>query len=398
MTDLLITARQLLFGPRDEPVADAAVLVSGSTGRITAAGPRTEVATQAGPGHQTRDFGDATILPGLIDCHVHLAFDAGADPVGTLRASDDPTLLADMADRARQLLASGVTTVRDLGDRGGLSIRLRDEIVAGEHSGPRIIAAGQPLTSPQGHCWFLGGEVRGSEEIRAAVRRTAEQGADLIKIMVTGGGLTAGGPPIWDCQFTPEELTAAVEEAHQAGLPVAAHAHGTAGIAAAITAGVDTVEHCTWMTRDNEVEIRDDLIAELVARGIHVCPATHPNWRAFAERVGPERAAHLFGPTRRMAEHGVRLIAGTDAGVPRTGFDGLTRSMEFLEHAGLSRNQVIATATVEAARALRIADDTGRLRAGYRADLLVVSGSPLDDLKALQDVRLVMTNGHSVGP
>ncbi|MFF2516893.1 amidohydrolase family protein [Streptomyces sp. NPDC058086] len=392
MTDLLITAGHMLLGPAGEHTQDAAVLVTGN--RIVAAGPRADVETQAGRDHRTLSFPDATVLPGLIDCHVHLGFDAGSDPVASLRASDDATLLQNMAGRARQLLDSGVTTIRDLGDRGGLAFNLRDEIAAGRQIGPRILAAGSPLTSPQGHCWFLGGEVEGLDEIREAVRRTAKQGSDVIKVMATGGGLTSGGPAIWEPQFTTEELTAAVEEAHAAGLPVAAHAHGTAGIAAAITAGVDTIEHCTWMAQDGKVDVREDLVAQIVAKGIRVCPAAHPNWRSFAERIGPDRAREVFSPARRMAEQGVRLIAGTDAGVPRSGFDGLASSLEFLEYIGLSRTKVIASATVDAAEALGIAHNTGRLSPGYRADLVVVEGNPLDDLKALHDIRLVVTGGR----
>jgi imidazolonepropionase-like amidohydrolase len=382
----------MLLGPDLEHVEDAAVLIAGTT--IAAAGRRTDVQAQAAHGHQRLSFPDATVLPGLIDCHVHLAFDAGPDPVAALGASDDTALLQGMAGRALQLLNSGVTTARDLGDRGGLAARLRDAIAAGQHSGPRILAAGTPLTSPKGHCWFLGGEVQGPDEIREAVRHHARHGSQVIKVMATGGGLTAGGPAIWEPQFTTEELTAAVDEAHRAGLPVAAHAHGTAGIAAAITAGVDTIEHCTWVTQDGKVDLREDLIAQIVAKNIRVCPAAHPNWRSFAERIGPERAREIFSPARRMADQGVRLIAGTDAGVPRSRFDGLASSLEFFEYIGLSRRDVIASATTEAAHALGFAHETGRLHPGYRADLVVVGNNPLDDLKALNDRRLVVADGR----
>lgn len=371
---LLITAGHMLLTPDAPQVDDAAVLIDGPV--IVAAGSRATVQAQARPGYRTLSFPDATVLPGLINSHVHLAFDAGPDPVTSLHESDDTALLTAMESRARQLLNSGVTTARDLGDRNGLAIRLRDDIAAGRTIGPRILAAGTPLTSHRGHCWFLGGEAQGPNQIREAVRHQARQGADVIKVMATGGGLTADGPPIWALQFTAEELTAAVEEAHHAGLPVAAHAHGTGGIAAAIAAGVDTIEHCTWMTESGGVDLREDLVARLLAEDIHVCPATHPNWHAFAERIGPERAHEVFSPARRMAERGVRLIAGTDAGVPRSGFDGLASSLEFFEYIGLSRRDVIAAATTEAARALRIDGDTGRLYPGYRADLVVLGANP----------------------
>ncbi|MFI9200566.1 amidohydrolase family protein [Streptomyces sp. NPDC053048] len=391
MTDLLITAGRVLTGPGGEGTTDGAVLVQGRD--IVAAGPREEVEALAPRDVPRMSLPGATVLPGLIDCHVHLAFDAGDDPVGSVKESDAPGLLLGMARRARQLLDSGVTTVRDLGDRDGLAFRLRDAIAEGALPGPRVLAAGAPLTAPGGHCWFLGGEVEGEDALREAVRRNAAAGADVIKVMATGGGLTPGGPATWESQFTPAELRAVVDEARRLGLPVAAHAHGTEGIAAAVAAGVDTIEHCTWMA-EGGFDAREDLVAEIAAKGIHVCPAASPNWRVFAERFGYERADAVFSRVRWMAEQGVHLIAGTDAGVPRAVFDNFTGSLDFYRHLGFGTDRIIDMATVDAARALGIAEETGRLAAGYRADVLVVDGDPLEDLDALRDVRLVLAAGR----
>ncbi|OIJ99094.1 amidohydrolase [Streptomyces monashensis] len=381
-----------MLGPSSTHLDDGAVLISGHT--ILAAGTRKDVLAHTEPDCRILEFPDATVLPGLIDCHVHLAFDAGPDPVTTLTDSDDMTLLLGMAGRARQLLDAGITTARDLGDRGGLAVRLREAISQGAITGPRILAAGAPLTSRNGHCWFLGGEVEGEDEIRQKVRQNAEEGADVIKVMATGGGLTRGGPSIWQPQFTTEELCAVVEEAHRLGLPVAAHAHGVQGIAAAISAGVDTIEHCSWMAEDGTSDLREDLLAQIIDKQMHVCLANHPNWRAFADRVGPEKAAELFASARRMAQSGVQLVAGTDAGVPRASFGGLVSSMEFFEYLGTPPDRVIDMATVNAASALGLSDQAGRLAAGYRADLLVVDGDPLAGLDALRAVRLVVADGR----
>ncbi|WP_442810458.1 amidohydrolase family protein [Streptomyces sp. NBC_01232] len=387
----LISAGRMVAGPGGRVITDGAVLYDGRV--ITAAGPRGEVEAQAGPEDPRLDFPDGTLLPGLIDSHVHLALDAGPDPVAVLRAAPDAELYAGMAGRARQLLATGVTTARDLGDRGGLAVRLRDDIAAGRVPGPRLLSAGTPLTVPGGHCWFLGGEVEGADAIREAVRRNAARGVDLIKVMATGGGITKGGPPIWQAQFTPQELSLIVEEARSAGLPVAAHAHGTEGIAAAVAAGVDTIEHCTWMGREG-FDVREDLVDAMAARGITVCPAASPDWRGFAERFGRERAEEMFGRLRWMAERGVHLLPGTDAGVPHAVFDGFVSSLEFFEHIGLTPAEIVDLATTGAARALGIDGDTGRLAAGLRADLLVVDGDPLTDLAALRAVRLVVSGGR----
>ncbi|MFF9409865.1 amidohydrolase family protein [Streptomyces anandii] len=396
MSQILITAGRMLLGPAGAHVRDGAVLVAGDA--IVAAGAREDVLARAEPDCRTLDFPDATVLPGLIDCHVHLAFDAGSDPVSTVSESDDATLLLGMAGRARQLLDAGITTVRDLGDRGGLTVRLREAIGEGRVSGPRILAATAPLTARKGHCWFLGGEVDGEAEIREQIRYNAEAGADVIKVMATGGGLTRGGPAIWQPQFTAAELAAAVDEAHRLGLPVAAHAHGVHGIAAAVTAGVDTIEHCSWMTEDGTSQLREDLLAEIISKRIPVCPANHPNWRSFAKRVGPEKAAELFAPMRTMAEKGVRLVAGTDAGVPRAVFGGLVSSLEFFEHLGVARVHIIEMATTEAASALGLDGRTGRLAEGHRADILVVDGDPLAALDALRAVRLVLAGGRPYIP
>ncbi|MTE17649.1 amidohydrolase family protein [Streptomyces sp. TRM43335] len=390
--DTIVSAGRVLIGPRGHHITDAAVLVQ--DGVIADVGPRAEVEARAPHGASRFDYPGGTLLPGLIDAHVHLVLDAGPDPVAALQGTGDAELSRGMADRARRLLDTGVTTVRDLGDRGGLAARLRDDIAGGRLPGPRILAAGTPVTAPGGHCWFLGGEADGPEAIRTVVRRNIENGADIIKVMATGGGITRGGPAIWAAQFTETELRIVVEEARGAGLPVAAHAHGTAGIAAAVAAGVDTLEHCTWMGRDG-FEVREDLIDTIATKGIAVCPAASPDWRGFARRFGPQRAEEMFGTLRHMRERGVRLIAGTDAGISRAVFDDFVSSLEFFQHIGCTPAEIIDLATHETAQALGIARETGLVRPGHRADLLVVDGDPLDDLQALRAVRLVMADGHS---
>ncbi|MFQ6198174.1 amidohydrolase family protein [Streptomyces sp. NPDC000405] len=389
--DALISAGRVLTGPGGAHLTDGAVLVQG--GVIVDAGTRPDLEARTAPGIPRLAFPEATLMPGLIDAHVHLALDAGPDPVAVLRASDDTDLILGMAGRALRLLNVGITTARDLGDRNGLALRLRKEITEGRLPGPRILAAGTPLTGPGGHCWFLGGEVEGTDAMRELVRRNAESGVDVIKVMATGGGITKGGPPIWQAQFTADQLRVVVEEARAAGLPVAAHAHGTEGIAAAVAAGVSTIEHCTWMAQDGFQE-STELVDAIAAQGIRVCPAASPDWRGFAERFGPERAKEMFDRLGWMSRRGVRLIAGTDAGVSRAVFDDFVSSLEFFESIGFSPAEIVDLATTEAAEGLGIADDTGLLRTGYRADLLVVDGNPLDDLQALRRVQLVMAAGR----
>ncbi|MFD9044754.1 amidohydrolase family protein [Streptomyces bottropensis] len=391
---MLITAGRVLVDSGTY-LDDGAILIEGDS--ITAVGPRAQVAEQAGQDVARLAFPEGTVVPGLIDAHVHLAFDGGADPVATLHEFSDETLLTDMRRRAEQLLHSGVTTARDLGDRNGLALRLDEEIARGITPGPRVVSAGTPATPPGGHCHFLGGEVSGVAEVRDLVRRNVTAGAGVVKAMVTGGGLTKDGPKSWQSQFTPEELQALVDEAHQAGVPVAAHAHGTDGIAAAVEAGVDTIEHCTWMTNDG-FDLRQDVLKQIIDRDIAVCPAVSPHWQMLPRFFGEERAAAMFDLVRQMAEAGAKLIAGTDAGVQRAGFDGLVPALAFYAHLGLPNSKILDMATADAAGALGLGDTTGRIAHGFRADLLVVDGDPLEDLTALKAVRTVVAAGQRHEP
>ncbi|MFD3580959.1 amidohydrolase family protein [Streptomyces sp. NPDC058683] len=392
---MLITADRVLTGSGSY-LEDGAVLIEGGT--ITAVGPRAQMDNRCSPDGQRLAFPGATVVPGLIDAHVHLVFDGGSDPVASLQASDDESLLRDMRRRAHQLVSSGVTTVRDLGDRNHLALRLDAEIVRGSAAGPRIVSAGTPLTAPGGHCHFLGGEVSGQSAVRDLVRRNLTAGAGVVKVMATGGGLTKDGPKSWQSQFSAGELRALVDEAHRAGVPVAAHAHGADGITAAVDAGVDTIEHCSWMTEDG-FGLRPEVVAKIIDQGIAVCPAVSPHWKMVPRMFGEERAKVLFGQVREMAEAGVRLLAGTDAGVQRTGFEGsLALALGFYAHLGISNDRVIDMATVHAAEALGLGESTGRIASGFRADLLVVDGDPLSDLAALTQKRAVIADGRVCEP
>lgn len=389
--DMVISADQVLAGLERRAITRGAVLVR--DGQIAAVDQLEPVLAQASGNTTHLEFPEATLLPGLIDSHVHLAFDAGPDPASTVLNSTDDQLLVMMAANANRLLGTGVTTVRDLGDRGGLAMRLRDLVADGVLPGPRIVAAGTPLTVPGGHCWFLGGEAAGADRLRAIVERNAEAGADLIKVMATGGHLTPEGPAMGESQFTREELRLVVAEAARFGLPVAAHAHGTQGIADAVAAGVSTIEHCTWLG-DGGFDVPGAVVDKLVAGQITVSPAISRNWRVFPQRFGTEITEQLLSRLRWYDEHEIPVIAGTDAGVPGAAFDEFVSALEVFHHVGLSNDRVLELATTAAAEALGLIETTGHLSAGTDADLLVVGGDPRTELDALRDVRLVAARGR----
>lgn len=389
----LLTAQQLLAGPRGENVSPGAVLIDGDV--ITAVGPVREVERQASSNIRRSDYPQGTILPGLINCHVHLAFDASKDPVSALLEAGDTDLLCGMSIRARQHLTAGVTTVRDLGDRDGLISQLRDAIGRGDISGPRILAACAPLTPLGGHCSFLGGEVSGEQEMRERIRRNAELGADVIKVMGNGGQMTPEGPGMADSQFSPDELRLIVREAHAVGLPVAIHAYTAETIAAAVDAGVDTVEHCTFLGADGKPDLRDAVATSMADRGIAASPALPSGWRRMWDMLGPERSQVIADRLRWLMDRGVPMLFGSDAGVPISQHGDPVSTLELYEHIGVPLPAVLELATTASAQHLGLAGKTGALRTGLAADLIVVDGDPLQDLQALRSPALVLSSGRA---
>jgi imidazolonepropionase-like amidohydrolase len=387
MTRIAIRAAALFDGSALVP--DPLVLVTDGRIAEVAFGPRAAIPPDAEP----VELPGATLLPGLVDTHVHLAFDGSTDPVGALAARDDEALLAAMADAARAQLRAGVTTVRDLGDRGYLALRLGDGATAPL---PTIVAAGPPITTPGGHCHFLGGEATGIDGVCAAVRERAERGVDVIKVMASGGELTPGSAP-HEPQFTPGELRAIVDEAHRCGLPVTAHAHAVAGIRNSLAAGVDGIEHCGFRTRDG-VDAPPELVAALVERriavgftgGIAPSDALPP---PEIRRVLPAIYAMMTGLWRA----GVRLVVGTDSGIgPMKPHPTLPYGIAHLASLGVPSAEALRTCTATAAEVCGLGDRKGRIAPGFDADLVAVPGDPLTDLAVLHRPLAVFARGERV--
>jgi imidazolonepropionase-like amidohydrolase len=384
----ILTAPQVMTG--DETVVDGAVVLGDRT--VDWAGPAAALPAEYLSLPRT-DYPGSTILPGLIDSHVHLAFDGGPNPAARMRAETDEQQLMLMLHSARQLLGVGVTTARDLGGRGYLAVAVRDAIAAGLARGPRLVVAAAPVTVTGGHCWFMGGEADSEEDLRRLVRTHHKHGADLIKVMSTGGFMTDGSAP-WYAQFTTAQLAVIVEEAARVDKPVAAHAHGIEGIRRAVEAGVTTIEHCSFVTETNERRFTEALAARIAERGMFVCPTVSGSAPYVAQLTGVEVGAYV----KAMHDMGVRIIAGTDAGVDNNPHHQYVGGLEYLVTLGFQPAQVLAMATTEAAAALGLGAVIGRLAPGYDADIIVVPGDPQVDISVLRELRRVIARGRDYVP
>jgi len=339
------------------------------------------------------DLGGAALLPGLVDTHVHLAFDASADPVGALADRSEDEALEAMIRAGQAALRGGVTTVRDLGDRDYLSLGLR-----GRPGLPTIVAAGPPLTTPAGHCHYLGGVAEPTEAgVRAAVREHVERGVDIIKIMASGGTLTPGTYQHL-AQFTPELLRAAVDEAHRHGLQATAHAHAVAAIADGVAAGADGLEHVSFWTEDS-VDAPAELIQLIADRqtivgltvGMVPVPGMAPPPAVRA------RLPLIVANMRRLYEAGALMVAGSDAGIgPPKPHDVVRHAPAMLRDIGIGQAEALRMVTLAAATVIGLGHRKGRIAPGFDADILAVDGDPIADPGALHRIRAVYARGAAV--
>jgi imidazolonepropionase-like amidohydrolase len=350
-------------------------------------------------GCEVTDLPGATLLPGLIDTHVHLCGDSGPRALDQVPELSAEELERVIATAEQQHLRAGVTAVRDLGDHRWAVL----DRIAADGGGPTVVGAGPPITSPGGHCWSMGGEASGEDQLRRAVRERTERGASVVKIMTSGGVMTPGTDMLRP-QFSLAELRAVVDEAHRQGLPVVAHAHALPAVESSAAAGVDGIEHCSCLT-GNGSRRPPELIDHLVTAGTYVCPTLGripgidppPRVQAALEAAGTTYEAHL-PHVAELRRAGVVLVAGTDAGIGPSKRHGLVpyAVADLVTSCGMSPVDALAAATGMAARACGLDDRTGRLAAGLQADLLVVDGDPLIDVTALQRPRLVLARGREV--
>jgi imidazolonepropionase-like amidohydrolase len=366
----------------------ATVVVRGS--RIAAVGSTRDVRIPRGA--RIIDGRGLTLLPGLIDCHVHLCLGGEPDVVAAVERDSPATTLLKSARYAKQTIEAGITAVRDVGSRDHSIFALKQAIENGLLPGPRIVGAGLAICMVGGHARFIGREVTGAAQVRTVTREQIAAGAGVIKVIASGGVLTPGTSPD-QAQMTPEELTAAVDVARQAGRRVAAHAHGSSGIKQAVRAGVHSIEHATLL---------DDEARELMQR--HGCYMV-PTLSALATTAACKRGCGIpdsaldkaKAMTKRHQQSfktahrsGMQIAMGTDAGTPFNFHGDNAQELERMVELGMTPMEAILASTSAAARLIGIQDQVGTIEPGKEADAILFDGNPLKKIDLLRNKERIV--------
>ncbi|KON88048.1 aryldialkylphosphatase [Sporosarcina globispora] len=346
-------------------------------------------------GYEIIDCTGKYILPGLIDCHVHLVWNGSADPQSVIKNEENDRIVLEAYKHALYTLKLGVTTVRDLGAPDRTVLHVRNVIDSGLLLGPTIIASGAPICMTGGHVYYLGYESDGPDEVRKHTRKVLKEGADLVKVMATGGIYTKGEEP-GSVQLTIEELSAAKEEALKKNKKVAAHADGLEGIMNCLEVGIDTIEHGIYADRQ-ALEIMKNQGTFLVpTMAVMRQLISSPDIPAYALEKAKQVVEPHFSMLKEAVQIGVKIATGTDCGSPLTPPRFYFDELAIMHEAGMSEMEVIKASTSVAAECLGIENQLGSISPGKVADLLIVDSSPLNDLNSLRGDKLIMKNGALV--
>jgi len=389
-----LTHARLIDGSGAEPIENATLILNE---RILDIAPDDRLASHPDP--ETLDLGGRTVIPGLINAHIHLAFDSTV-PESFKVLRDEPAAVTAIrvASRARRMLEAGITTARDVGGVNFIELAVRDLIASGEIPGPRLLCAGKQITMTGGQGWSMGREADGADEVRKAVREQLKAGADLIKLMATGGVLTPGVEP-GSAQLTEDELRAGVIEAHKAGRRTSAHAQGLEGVKNAVRAGIDTVEHGIFLD--------DEAVAMMKEHAVVFVPTLAPAYRitqagragGIPQHVMDKMAKVNAANTRSFQlawQGGVIIAAGNDGGTPFNPHEDMLTELRLLIEAGVPPLEAIRAGTWGSARALGLEGETGTIERGKWADLVVLDGDPLVNIAALSRIAYVIQHGKVV--
>jgi len=381
-----------LYTGNGEKKVNTSIAIEGKT--ILAAGEEAD-RLQAGT---VIDGTDKTVIPGLFDMHLHLGMDGVGDPFAQV-AGDTPALSAYRHHvNAQKQLKSGVTSVRNLGSKWHIDLDYRNSIESGLIQGPSVYGSGQAIVMTGGHGYPFSTEADGEDGVRKAARETLKAGADVIKLMATGGVMTPGVDP-GSPQLSENEMRAAVEEALHAGKTTAAHAQGTAGIRNAVRAGITTIEHGIFLD-DETIELMIEhgtvLVPTLAAPYYIVQHAESGGIPAHAVKKAVD-CFHVHRESFRKAlSAGVKIAAGTDAGTPFNVHGDFAKELELMHDYGMNVKDIIVAATFQAAKALNVDQTVGTLEKGKAADFVILDEDPETDIRAFRQIHSVYKGGECV--
>ena len=384
----------LVFDGNGNLLENHGVLVDGD--RISQVAPTGEFESFS---NERIDTSGGTLMPGLIDCHVHLVYCGGADPRSDLLKLGTGQIVMNALHNAQKTLDCGVTSIRDLGGRDFLEFAVRDACNSGQQLGPTIMAAGKMVCMTGGHGNIFGRIADGPDEVLKAVREQIHAGSDVIKLMATGGIMTPGVNPE-DAHYTEEELRVGVNEGQRFNRKCASHAQGAAGILNAVRAGMDSIEHGIFLT--------EECLESMLKRGTYLVPTLSAVNNIYlnrnngipdfiVEKTSRVRERH-HKSIKMFYDAGGKLAMGTDAGTPFNVHGNNSQELQFMTDLSISNSDALRFSTASAADLMGL-EDRGRIQEGFFADLLIVSGNPVEDISSVanKDNHLsVVKNGVQV--
>ena len=401
----VIVGDRLIDGLGDRPIDNPVIEVCGQRiGRVYQA---THLEAGSSP---VIDLRGCTILPGLIDAHVHLNLPGDGTGFEEAMREPDEVLVANAAFSSVVSLRAGITTLRDTGSRGMTTFGLRRAFELGIAPGPRLLLCGQSITITGGHTWYFGGEADGPDALRQKVRLLIKHGADFIKVISGGGGTPNTAP--WLPSFDSDEMRSIVGTAHRLGRRVTAHCVCAEATRVAVNAGVDQLEHAGFMISADAQRFEPGVAAKIAALSVPVTSTLAVGWYCVEEMTSAQNLASggvdreldrwkrmlddNLGNFSAMRQLGVSFVAGTDAGWRLTRFDGLAQELSLMQAGGMTAMEAIKASTSTSAKALGVDQIVGTIRPGLEADIIAVKGDPLRSDSALRKVRFVMRAGDVV--
>jgi imidazolonepropionase-like amidohydrolase len=387
---------------------DHAVVVE--DGLITGVEPSANLAT-ADESYEVHDLGDVSLLPGLIDAHAHMHCSATHDAQALAMSENDQQLTIRATNNMRKAVLAGTTTIRDIGSRNEVAFAVRQMIDDGHVPGPRLLLAGTPITITAGHCWFFGTEADTEAQVRTAIRNQVKQGANVIKMMATGGMFTPTANPRTP-QYSVEVLKAAVEEAHRMNVPIVTHTLSAQGTRNVVEAGVDQIIHARWYDADptKGLDYTPDTVKQMVDQGQWVDPTighallgqeakargekgpADPHWAvSFKVVADTEHVDALM----KMHDAGVRFTTGLDMGMAYGTHDrSAANAWSFVDKLGWANWKAIHASTAGTAEALGLEGQVGSLQTGMVADLAAFAGNPANDIRDMDQATTVVQSGR----